>query len=112
MSIIITIAIPLIVAVIVTALIMVCRSRRRERSISQFNRQHTSRYILNRLNQQTFTKAVNIVMDLVRTDGADIEVIYDGQVIFNGYIDIVEDGESAPCFWYNKKVLEAKGIIY
>lgn len=51
-------------------------------------------------------------MDLVRTDGADIEVIYDGQVIFNGYIDIVEDGKSAPCFWYNKKVLEAKGIIY
>mgnify|MGYP006870182073 CR=1 FL=1 len=112
MSIIITIAIPLIVAVIVTALIMACRSRRRERSISQFNRQHTSRYILNRLNHQTFTKAVNIVMDLVNSDGTDIEVIYKDEVIFNGYIDRDDYGNDTPHFWYNKRVLDANGIKY
>ena len=72
----------------------------------------TSRYIITRLTQQNFTKAVNIVMDLVQTEGADIEVIYGNQVIFNGYIDIDENGNSRPHFYYNKKVLDANGIIY
>lgn len=51
-------------------------------------------------------------MDLVQTEGADIEVIYDNQVIFNGYIDIDENGNNRPHFYYNKKVLDANGIIY
>lgn len=72
----------------------------------------TSRYIITRLTQQNFIKAVNIVMDLVQTEGADIEVIYDNQVIFNGYIDIDENGNNRPHFYYNKKVLDANGIIY
>ena len=72
----------------------------------------TSRYIITRLTQQNFIKAVNIVMDLVQTEGADIEVIYDNQVIFNCYIDIDENGNNRPHFYYNKKVLDANGIIY
>ena len=72
----------------------------------------TSRFIITRLTQQNFIKAVNIVMDLVQTEGADIEVIYDNQVIFNGYIDIDENGNNRPHFYYNKKVLDANGIIY
>lgn len=72
----------------------------------------TSRYIITRLSQQNFTKAVNVVMDLVQTEGADIEVIYENQVIFNGYIDRDDNGNDRPHFWYNKEVLDANGIRY
>ena len=71
-----------------------------------------SYYRLNRLNQQTFTKAVNIVMDLVQTEGADIEVTYNGTTLFNGYMDRDDKGRNKPHFWYNKKVLDQNDIIY
>jgi hypothetical protein len=51
-------------------------------------------------------------MDLVQTEGADIEVIYENQVIFNGYIDRDDNGNDRPHFWYNKEVLDANGIRY
>ena len=84
----------------------------RERSIREFNRRHVSTYIIKRLTQQAFTKAVNIVMDLVKRDGADIEVIYNDEVIFNGYIDRDDYGNDTPHFWYNKRILDANGIKY
>ena len=84
----------------------------RKSSVSDFRRRHVSTYVINRLTQRTFTKAVNIVMDLVNSDGADIEVIYKGEVIFNGYIDRDDYGNDAPHFWYNKRVLDANGIEY
>jgi ABC-type glycerol-3-phosphate transport system substrate-binding protein len=52
-------------------------------------------------------------MDLVKSDGADIEVTYKDQVIFNGYMDIeAETGKDTPHFWYNKVVLDKYGIEY
>lgn len=84
----------------------------RERRIRDFRRRHVSTYILNRLTQQAFTKAVNIVMDLVERDSADIEVIYNNEIVFNGYRDYDDNGNDTPHFWYNKKVLDAHGIKY
>ena len=84
----------------------------RERSIRDFRRHYVSTYILKHLTQQTFTKMVNIVKGLVKHDGADIEVIYKGEVIFNGYIDMDDYGNDTPHFWYNKKVLDAHKIKY
>ena len=105
-----TIFIFLIVAAVIAMAIYATKVR--NKSIRQFNRRYTSHYVIKHLTQQNFTKAVNIVMDLVQTEGADIEVIYDNQVIFNGYIDIDENGNNRPHFYYNKKVLDANGIIY
>lgn len=84
----------------------------REHHIRDFRCRHVGTYIIKRLTQQTFTKAVNIIMDLVEHDGADIEVIYNDEVIFNGYIDRDDYGNDTPHFWYNKKVLDANGIKY
>ncbi len=106
----------LIVAVILMVgafLIALYAYKARQKSVRQFNHRYGSTYRLNRLTQQTFTKAVNIVMDLVKTEGADIEVIYDNQIIFSGYVDIdAETGRDIPHFWYNKRVLNDNGIIY
>ena len=102
-----------IVAVLALAIAVAAKAYQiRERSIREFNRRHVSTYVINRLTQRTFTKAVNIVMDLVNSDGADIEVIYKDEVIFNGYIDRDDYGNDAPHFWYNKRVLDANGIKY
>lgn len=84
----------------------------RKRKAKDNSRRYVSRYILRRLTQHAFTKAVNITMDLVTRDGAEIEVIYDNQVILNGYIDIDEKGNDRPYFWYNKKVLDKHNIAY
>ena len=100
----------LIAAAVIAAVYFANRERRR--SVREFNRRHASTYRLNRLNQQNFTRAVNIVMDLVQTDGADIEVIYNNQVIFNGYMDRDDRGIDRPHFFYNKKVLDENGIRY
>lgn len=87
--------------------------RIRNKSIKQFNKRYTSRYVIKHLTQQNFTKAVNIVMDLVKSDGADIEVTYRDQVIFNGYMDISDiTGKETPHFWHNKEVLDKYGIEY
>ena len=51
-------------------------------------------------------------MDLVNSDGADIEVMYKDEVIFNGYIDRDDYGNDTPHFWYNKKILDAHNIKY
>jgi type II secretory pathway pseudopilin PulG len=99
----------LIAAAVIAAVYFANRERRR--SVREFNRRHASTYRLNRLNQQTFNKAFNIVSDLVKNDGADIEVMFDNQVVFNGYIDITELGEQ-PQFWYNKALLDKYGIEY
>lgn len=99
----------LIAAAVIAAAYFANRERRR--SVREFNRQHASTYRLNRLNQQTFNKAFNIVSDLVKNDGADIEVMFDNQVVFNGYTDITELGEQ-PQFWYNKALLDKYGIEY
>jgi hypothetical protein len=106
-----TIFIFLMVAAVIAMAIYATRVR--AKSIRQFNRRYTSLYRINHLSQQNFTKAVNIVMDLVKSDGADIEVIYKDKVLFNGYIDIEpETGKDAPHFWYNKEVLDRYGIEY
>ena len=86
-------------------------NRERRRNVREFNRRHASTYRLNRLNQQTFNKTFNIVSDLVKNDGADIEVMFDNQVVFNGYTDITELGDQ-PQFWYNKALLDKYGIEY
>ena len=100
----------LIAAAVIAAAYFANRERRR--SVREFNRaRHASTYRLNRLNQQTFNKAFNIVSDLVKNDGADIEVMFDNQVVFNGYTDITELGEQ-PQFWYNKALLDKYGIEY
>ena len=106
------IAISIVVVLAIVAAVAAKAYQIRERSIREFNRRHVSTYIINRLTQQTFTKAVNIVMDLVKRDGADIEVIYNDEVIFNGYIDRNDYGNDTPLFWYNKRVLDANGIKY
>lgn len=109
------ITILIVSAVIISAIFaMQLRAERiRKKSIRDFNRRYTSHYNINRLTQQTFNKAVNIVMDLVKSDGADIEVTYKDQVIFNGYMDIeAETGKDTPHFWYNKEVLDRYGIDY
>lgn len=106
-----TIFIFLIVAAVIAMAIYATSVR--TKSIRQFNRRYTSRYVIKHLTQQNFTKAVNIVMDLVKSDGADIEVTYKDQVIFNGYMDIeAETGKDTPHFWYNKVVLDKYGIEY
>ena len=105
-----TILIFLIVAAVIAMAIYATRAAK---SIRQFNRRYTSHYVIKHLTQQNFTKAVNIVMDLVKSDGADIEVTYKDQVIFNGYMDIeAETGKDTPHFWYNKVVLDKYGIEY
>ncbi len=106
-----TILIFLIVAAVIAMAIYATKVR--NKSVRQFNRRYTSHYVIKHLTQQNFTKAVNIVMDLVKSDGADIEVTYKGQVIFNGYMDIeAETGKDTPHFWYNKVVLDKYGIEY
>lgn len=106
-----TIFIFLIVAAVIAMAIYATRVR--AKSIRQFNRRYTSHYVIKHLTQQNFTKAVNIAMDLVKSDGADIEVTYKDQVIFNGYMDIeAETGKDTPHFWYNKVVLDKYGIEY
>lgn len=106
-----TIFIFLIVAAVIATAIYATSVR--AKSIRQFNRRYTSHYVIKHLTQQNFTKAVNIVMDLVKSDGADIEVTYKDQVIFNGYMDIeAETGKDTPHFWYNKVVLDKYGIEY
>lgn len=107
--------ITIITILIVSAVIILAfyATRIRKKSIRDFNRRYTSHYVIKHLTQQTFNKAVNIVMDLVKSDGADIEVTYKDQVIFNGYIDIeAETGKDTPHFWYNKEVLDRYGIDY
>ena len=107
--------IAIITILIVSAVIILAfyATRIRKKSIRDFNRRYTSHYVIKHLTQQTFNKAVNIVMDLVKSDGADIEVTYKDQVIFNGYIDIeAETGKDTPHFWYNKEVLDRYGIDY
>lgn len=107
--------ITIITILIVSAVIILAfyATRIRNKSIRDFNRRYTSHYVINHLTQQTFNKAVNIVMDLVKSDGADIEVTYKDQVIFNGYMDIeAETGKDTPHFWYNKEVLDRYGIDY
>lgn len=107
--------ITIITILIISAVIILAfyATRIRKKSIRDFNRRYTSHYVIKHLTQQTFNKAVNIVMDLVKSDGADIEVTYKDQVIFNGYIDIeAETGKDTPHFWYNKEVLDRYGIDY
>lgn len=107
--------ITIITILIVSAVIILAfyAIRIRKKSIRDFNRRYTSHYVIKHLTQQTFNKAVNIVMDLVKSDGADIEVTYKDQVIFNGYVDIeAETGKDTPHFWYNKEVLDRYGIDY
>lgn len=107
--------ITIITILIVSAVIILAfyATRIRKKSIRDFNRRYTSHYVIKHLTQQTFNKAVNIVMDLVKSDGADIEVTYKDQVIFNGYVDIeAETGKDTPHFWYNKEVLDRYGIDY
>jgi hypothetical protein len=107
--------ITIITILIVSAVIILAfyATRIRKKSIRDFNRRYTSHYVIKHLTQQTFNKAVNIVMDLVKSDGADIEVTYKDQVIFNGYMDIeAETGKDTPHFWYNKEVLDRYGIDY
>ncbi len=106
----------IIILLIVTAIVIAAITyayRIREKSIKEFKRRYASRYVIKHLTQQNFTKAVNIVTDLVTTDGADIEVTYKDQVVFNGYIDIdPETGKDTPHFWYNKVILDKYGIDY
>ena len=101
-----------IIILLAVALIMSLRQRRPLKEEMPQGDELGSRYIITRLTQQNFTKAVNIVMDLVQTDGADIEVIYNNQVIFNGYMDRDDRGIDRPHFFYNKKVLDENGIRY
>ena len=100
----------LIAAAVISAAYFANRERRN--SVREFNRRHASTYRLNRLNQQTFNKAFNIVSDLVKNDGADIEVMFDNQVVFNGYIDRDDKLKDTPMFWYNKALLDKYGIEY
>ena len=107
--------ITIITILIVSAVIILAfyATRIRKKSIRDFNRRYTSHYVIKHLTQENFNKAVNIVMDLVKSDGADIEVTYKDQVIFNGYMDIeAETGKDTPHFWYNKEVLDRYGIDY
>lgn len=101
-----------IIILLAVALIMSLKQRRPLKEEMPQDDELVSRYIITRLTQQNFTKAVNIVMDLVQTDGADIEVIYNNQVIFNGYMDRDDRGIDRPHFFYNKKVLDENGIRY
>ena len=101
-----------IIILLAVALIMSLKQRRPLKEKMPQGDELVSRYIITRLTQQNFTKAVNIVMDLVQTDGADIEVIYNNQVIFNGYMDRDDRGIDRPHFFYNKKVLDENGIRY
>lgn len=101
-----------IIILLAVALIMSLKQRRPLKEEMSQGDELVSRYIITRLTQQNFTKAVNIVMDLVQTDGADIEVIYNNQVIFNGYMDRDDRGIDRPHFFYNKKVLDENGIRY
>lgn len=110
MSIYIIIGIVIVLALL--AIIAVRAYQIRERNIRDFRRRRVSTFIIKRLAQQTFTKAVNTIVDLVGRDGADIEVIYKDEVIFNGYIDCDDNGNNTPQFWYNKRVLDAYGIKY
>lgn len=106
----------IIISIVVSLALLVVAAAKiyqiRKGSVSDFRHRHVNTYIIKRLTQRTFTKAVNIVMDLVNSDGADIEVIYKDEVIFNGYIDRDDYGNDAPHFWYNKKVLDAHNIKY
>lgn len=100
----------LIAAAVIAAAYFANRERRR--SVREFNRRHASTYRLNRLTQQSFNKAFNIVSDLVKSDGADIEVVYKDEVVFNGYVDRNDKLEETPMFWYNKALLDKYGIEY
>ena len=100
----------IIAALIIAAIYFI--DRRRAKAVRQFRRRHQSTYRLNRLNQQSFNKAFNIVADLVHSDGADIEVVYKDEVVFNGYIDRNDKLEETPMFWYNKALLDRYGIEY
>lgn len=73
---------------------------------------YRNRYVIKRLNQKTFEKAVNEVKELVHKEVADIDIVYDGHVLFNGYIDIDDEGKSTPHYWYNKEILDINNINY
>ena len=104
----------IIVILIVAAILIACyfAGQARKKSVREFNRRYQNTYKLNRLTQQTFNKAYNIVADLVYSDGADIEVVYDNQVVFNRYVDYDDNLKAAPRFWYNKALLDKYGIEY
>lgn len=99
-------------AILAAIFFIVWAMRSRRKSVRQFNVRHRSIYTIRQLTQQSFDKAVRIVSDIVKADGADIEVMYNGKIIFNGYIDICEDGKHRPHFWYNKDFLDKYGIKY
>lgn len=99
-------------AILATIFFIVWAMRSRRKNVRQFNARHSSIYTIGHLTQQSFDKAVRIVSDIVKADGADIEVMYNGKIIFNGYIDICEDGKHRPHFWYNKNLLDEYGIKY
>lgn len=101
----------LIIAALIIAAVYFVDSRR-AKAVRQFNRRHASTYRLNRLTQQSFNKAFNIVSDLVKNDGADIEVVYKDEVVFNGYVDRDDKLKDTPMFWYNKALLDKYGIEY
>lgn len=100
----------IVAALIIAAVYFV--DRRRAKAVRQFNRIYRNTYRLNRLTQQSFNKAFNIVSDLVKNDGADIEVIYKDEVVFNGYVDRDDKLKDTPMFWYNKALLDKYGIEY
>ena len=104
----------IVIILIAASILIACyfAGKAREKSIREFRRRHVSTYVIKNLNQHTFTKAVNIVQDLVARDGADIEVIYNDEVIFNGYVGYDGELHGTPHFWYNKKVLDENGIEY
>lgn len=99
-------------AILAAIFFIVWAMRSRRKNVRQFNARHSSIYTIGQLTQQSFDKAVRIVSDIVKADGADIEVMYNGKIIFNGYIDICEDGKRRPHFWYNKNLLDEYGIKY
>lgn len=104
-----------IISGIAVVLLLICAEKayhKRQQGIKYIRRKYVSTYIINDLTQRTFTKAINTAKDLVKRRNVDIEIIYNNQVIFNGYIDITDDGNNAPCFWYNKKVLDENNIKY
>lgn len=92
----IAIIIILVVAAIIAAAYFA--ERRRAKAVRQHSRRYGSTCRLNRLTQQTFNKALNIVSDLVANDGADIQVVYEDEVVFNGYVDRNDQLESVPIF--------------
>ena len=101
------------IAVVAFAAVFIYAGHVRDKSIKQYRRRYVSTYQIKDLNQRNFNKAVNIVMDLVKSDSADMEVIYNGITIFCGHMDYDDfTGQEAPHFWYNKEILDKYGIEY